>query len=564
MQAITRWFRKQSTWVESQQASILSAAFIILIATVASAVFGLIKNRVLGAYFINDNYSYLVDGTIHYLLESYWVAFRVPEFAYQLIVLGTVSSAFLPLFTQFYQDNKEHAFNLANQAMIALLVIFALAGVVIAVWADGFINLLTSPGFDPRQHDLAVQMTRIMMLSQVLFALSGFFSAMLQSAKRFIIPSFSPVMYNIGIILMVIFTHQQLGLLSAAWGTVLGAFLHMVIQVPLAWKLGWRVNPFPRWNRHDLKQLLHLAGPRTLTLGLNQLNLLAITFFTTAIGGLSLTMINYAQALMAVPVRFFGASIGQAALPFLAASHHDPAGFRWTLFRSLRQIAFFAAPASVLLLILRVPIVRLAYGTDNFPWRATLLTAEVLGWLALSIAPQAATHLLIRAFYALNNTVTPFFVAVFYFLITIFLSWLLAIQMAMGLRGIAVALTTAGTLEMVILLVLLIERIGLDQVGSLISSLLRIGLSSLLMAIALFVFQRLFDLYVFETSRTIALLQLTVLVTIIGGSVYLGLCRLFQIEELAILQKIFRRLRSQWNKIVRTTPGFVEDISSPE
>lgn len=560
MQALARWFRRQSTWIESQQASILSAAFIILAATIASAIFGLIKNRVLGAFFINSDYSYVVDGSVHYLLESYWVAFRVPEFAYQLIVLGAVSSAFLPLFTQLYKNEKEKAFNLAGQAMLLLLGIFAVASIVIAIWANQFIDLLTGPEFDATQHQLAVTMTRIMMMSQVLFALSGFFSAMLQSAKRFIIPAFSPVMYNIGIILTVIFANQQLGLLSAAWGTVIGAFLHMAIQIPLAWKLGWRPNLFPRWNKLDIKHLLELAGPRTLTLGLNQLNLLAITFFTTAIGGLSLTLINFAQALMSVPVRFFGASIGQAALPFLAASHDDQEGFRSTLYRSLRQIAFFAAPASVLLLVLRVPIVRLAYGTENLPWRATLLTAEALGYLALSIAPQAATHLLIRGFYALNNTLTPFFVSLLYFFATIAFSWLFVLQMGLGLKGIAVALTIAGSLEMALLLLLLVWHIRLNGALELVSALLRIGLASALMAVTLFVFQRLFDLYVFETSRTLALLQLTTIVTILGGFVYLGLCWLFRIEELTILQKIYARLRSQWDKTVRATPEFVENV----
>ncbi len=562
MQALARWFRRQSSWIESQQTSILSAAFIILTATVAAAIFGLLKNRVLGAFFINDQYSYLVGETRHYLLESYWVAFRVPEFAYQLIVLGAVSSAFLPLFTQLYKDEKTEAFNLANQAMLVLLGIFAVAGIIIALWADGFVSLITGSGFDQTQHDLAVTMTRVMMLAQILFALSGFFSAMLQSAKRFIVPAFSPVMYNIGIILMVVIANRQLGLLAAAWGTVLGAFLHMLIQIPLAWKLGWRLDLSPRWKKADLKHLVQLAGPRTLTLGLNQLNLLAITFFTTAIGGLSLTLINYAQALMSVPIRFFGLSIGQAALPFLAASHDDLTGFRSTTFRSLRQIAFFAAPASVLLLILRVPIVRLAYGTDNLPWRATLLTAEALGYLALSIAPQAATHLLIRAFYALNNTITPFIVSIFYFILTVFLGWLFVIQMSLGLKGIAIALTVAGIIEMSLLLILLVWRIKLDGVHELVDSLSRTGLAAFLMALTLFVFQRLFDLYVFETSRTLALLQLTISVTGLGSAVYLGLCWLFRIEELRILQRIYQRLRSQWSKTVRTTPEFVENVSA--
>lgn len=555
MQALTRWLQRHSTWIESQQASILSAALIIFVANVTSAIAGLVKNRVLAAVYINPSYP---GG----LLDAYWVAFRAPEFAYQLIILGSLSAAFVPLFAQRFQKNKTAAFSFAYQTMYILLGLLTLASLFILLFTESFVGLITGAEFSPEQFALAVQMTRIMMIAQLLFGISGFFSAMLQSAKRFIIPAFCPVFYNLGIILVTLFGSSSLGLMAAAWGTVLGAFLHMSIQIPLLVKLGFRWPAWPRWKRAELKEFFQLLGPRTVALTLDQGTLWVITFLATGVGGLALTMMTFAQQLMTLPIRFFGVSISQAALPFLAAEYHDIEGFRRTVFRSLRQITFFTAPAATLLLVLRVPLVRLAYGTDGFPWRATLTTAEAVGILAVSIPAQAATHLLSRAFYARNNTIYPLISSSIYLFTTGLLGWWFGLEQEWGLRGLAIALSVATYLEMILLFAGLLWHIRPGGIRQLLFALARIGLAAFLMAMTLFVFQRLLDLYVFETSRTWQLIQLTVIVTTLGSAVYLGLCWLFSIEEITILQQIWQRVLRQRKQLSRSTPEFVESVSA--
>jgi putative peptidoglycan lipid II flippase len=556
MQAFTRWFRRQSSWIESQQASILSAATIILVANVTAGLSGLLKNRAISWAYVTPQYKELID--------SYWVAFRIPDFTFQIMVLGALSAAFVPIFSQLYKRDKNEAFSLGNQALILILSGFIAVSLIVAIFARPILTLLTAGEFNEEKMRMAVEMTHILMGAQVLFALSGFFSSMLQGAKRFIIPAFSPVFYNVGIALSIFLGVGTLGLYAAAWGTVIGAFLQMIIQIPLLLKLGFRPMFFPKWNRSEIKQLLTLTGPRTAALAVNQLTTLGITFFALPLGDLSLTIMNFAQTLMALPIRFFGVSIAQAALPFLAATHDDIVGFRKTIFRSLRQIAFFSTPASVLLLVLRVPMIRLAYGADTYTWKTTILTAETLGILALSIAPQAITHLLIRAFYALNNTITPLVVSSLYFILTIALCWLLTTQYDLGVKGIAIALSLSGLLEMILLLILLLHKIHFDGFWELLSALSRTLFAGFLMGVTLFVFQRLFDLYVFETSRTIQLIQLTMIVSAMGAAVYIGLCWILKIEELTILQKIYSKLRHQWDKTWKTTPSFAEPVAPPD
>jgi putative peptidoglycan lipid II flippase len=384
---------------------------------------------------------------------------------------------------------------------------------------------------------------------------------MLQSLKRFIIPAFSPVFYNLGIILFVVLFSDRFGMHAAAWGTVFGAFLHFIIQVPLLRKCGFSLFGGFRWQPAKLRELFLLAGPRTIAMVIEQLNLWVVTFLATSIGGISLTLVTVAQQLMSIPIRFFGVSIAQAALPFFAANAHDQVGFRRMVFRSLRQISFFALPASTLLLILRVAIIRLAYGVEKLPWRATLDAAEVLGILSVSIAAQACTLLLVRAFYSMNNTVIPFFASVVYFATTVILGWYCVLMLNLGLTGIAVSLTLAGILETLILFIVFLMKNHFQDFGQFGWSMARIGVASVLMGITLFIFQRLFDLYVFETSRVLQLIGLTTAVGTLGSLVYLGFCWLLKIEELTILSRIFHKLRSQWNRVVGNTPEFVESVS---
>lgn len=552
MQALANWLRKRSGWIESQQASILSAALVIQLANVGSALAGVLRNRALNTVYPTG------------AIDAYFVAFRLPEFLFQLFVLGALTAAFVPMFAPLFKHNERaRAMNLANQVLIILMALFSLGSIVIALNTPLFVRLITSEHFPPDQFATAVSLTRIMLISQLLFGVSGVFSGMLQSAKRFVLPAFSPLFYNFGIIISVLLLGARMGTAAAAWGTVFGAFLHMAIQVPLALRLGYR--PFwPRFERTTLQRFLTLVAPRTLTIGVEQLALFAVTFYTTSLAAGSLAIITYAQQLMAIPIRVFGVPIGQAALPFLTHVQDDMTEFRQLTFRSLRQIAFFAVPASVFLLVLRVPLVRLALGADKFEWNDTLATALALAILSLSIAAQAATTLLARAFYALNNTRIPLFSSLAYMGITLTGCWLLTRVLGQGLPGIALALSAAGIVEALILFVCLMHRIGWQGVGELIWSLTRTAIAGFLMAVTLFVFQRLFDLYVFETSRTFALLQLTIIVSLMGTGVYLGLALLLRIEELTILATMVQKVRQSWSKVVRSTPEFVDTPSNIE
>jgi putative peptidoglycan lipid II flippase len=165
----------------------------------------------------------------------------------------------------------------------------------------------------------------------------------------------------------------------------------------------------------------------------------------------------------------------------------------------------------------------------------------------LSVAPQALSHVLIRTFYALNNTVFPLVISSMSLMLTGGLAWYLGLQMGWGLQGIAVALTVSGVLETVVLFTGLLRKLGKDDLGTLLLSVLRIIGAAALMAVTLFIFQRVLDLYVFETSRTWQLIQLTGIVSVLGGAAFVAWCWLLRIEELTILWQLIRRVRTRVN-----------------
>lgn len=539
-------------WLEAQQVSIMSAASIITAAVFLSSLTGLIRNRILVTTFFKTP-------ELQSQLEAYWVSFRLPELVFQLLVIGALSAAFIPVFTKYEKQSKEQAFRMASSVLNIVLLGFIAFSVVIFIFAEPFTHMMTGDAFSADQVALSAQMTRMMLFAQFFFAISNFLSGTIQSYKRFIIPALSPIAYNFGIILGTVLFSESLGIIGPTIGVVIGAFLHFALQLPLARKLGFRYYPMIDLKHPGVREIAKLMGPRTITLSINQVQLFAITFFATFLGGTSLTIINLAQQLMTFPIRIFGAPIGQAALPFLSKESNDGEmeRFKGLVLRSLHQISFMAMPASVLLLILRIPIVRLAYGAREFPWPATVMTGWVVAILAISVSAQAMIHILIRAFYALHDTKNPLIVSLASVGLFLIISWSSMFIFHLDLYGLALALSASTILEMFALLFILNHKVkGFDQMELWIPQ-LKMFISSFLMAVFIWLPFRTLDQLVFDTSRTVELIGLTITVGTIGMLTYTLFAVLLEVKELYMIQKMVSMLGS-WKKNLSRSTEVVE------
>lgn len=511
-----------------QNSSIFSAAMVIAGFTLLSAVMGLLRNRVLAGFFFGTQASHL---------DVYFAAFLVPDSLFNLLVSGALSAAFIPVYTQKLKKDPEEANHIANATMNSTLVFMGVLISGLMVFAPQVSNLIAH--FPPVEMKLLAQLMRIMLFSQLFFVVSAFLTGIIQSHKRFLVPALAPVLYNVGIVLGTIVLAPVMGIYGAAIGVMLGAMMHMAVQIPFAANLGYKFKPSFDIKHPDVRLIRRLMIPRTATLAVVQLERWISVFISSMLSAGSLTMFNFARQLYVLPINLFGVSLGQASLPTLSAEAIDDGlhSFRKTLADSLLQIFFLALPAAALLLVLRIPAVRLVFGAREFPWDATLTTGRTLAVLTISIAPQAAVSILVRSFYAFHDTKTPLLVSGFTVMGDILLSVFFSVFMHWGIFGLALGTTIANTAEMFLLLWQLEKRVG--RVPFYLS-LLKMILATSAMGLVLWVGLRVFDQLVFDTTRTVPLIGLTLIVSTLGMALYLTLSYLLKIEQLNYVFKLIK------------------------
>jgi len=555
MISFNKIFKANSYWMAKKQNSILSAAFIITVANISSSLLGLLRERVLIKLFFNN-----IEGQQAY--EAFQVAFQIPDLLFQLIVLGALSVAFIPLFTELKRKDKKKAFTFTSTVMNLVLLIFAFFSIVAFIFARPITLARTGAEFTPEQVEIAVNLTRVMLFAQFFFAISNFLTGILQAYQRFIIPAIAPLVYNLGIIITSIFLAQYLGIYAAGLGVVIGAALHMLIQLPLILKTGYRWQASFDWRFSEVKKLFKMMPPRLMTVGVGELQNLAMGFFATSIGNLSFVIINLARRLMTLPIRFFGVPISQASFPFLSEESADAnrKKFNQLLLQSLNQISFLAMPASVLLLILRVPAVRLVFGTANFPWQTTIATGKVVALIAISITAQAMVQLLIRGFYALKDTRTPFMVTTISVLVYLMTNVVGIYVFNLGVFSLGISITVAAFVELLLMLILLQKKIQCFTFADFFLPQLKILLASFFMAVFLYLPFKILDEVVFDTTRTVDLIALTVSTSTIALLVYLYFSILFDVKELSYFNSLIAKF-GKWRPVLEDSQEVLLDSS---
>jgi putative peptidoglycan lipid II flippase len=411
--------------INSQAKTITSAAIIIGALSLVSRILGIFRDRILASQFGAGD-----------VLDIYYAAFRLPDLVYNLLVLGAISAGLIPVFTglidkKFGGDNS--AWKLINGVLNILFIALLIVCAVLFIFAPYLIPLIT-PGFSEDKIVEVVALSRIMFLSPIFLGLSAIFGSVLQSFKRFFVYSLAPIFYNVGIIIGALYLIDDFGIYGLAWGVVFGSFLHFIIQFVAAFFTGYRYRPILDLKDKNVRRVGRLMIPRTLTLMINQVNFLVITIFGSTLVVGSLAIFNLANNLQSFPLGIFGVSFAVAALPVLSslASQKKMDKMVETISTTFRQILFFILPASVLFYVLRAQIVRVILGAGAFSWLDTRLTAAVLAIFALGLFAQGLLPLLVRGFYALHNTKTPFWIGIISLVANVlglfFFAWVFSFQ----------------------------------------------------------------------------------------------------------------------------------------
>jgi putative peptidoglycan lipid II flippase len=529
------------------QNTVLSAALILAVAGGMGAFLGLVKGRLLAYYFgVSDD------------LAVFYTADRIPSLIYSVLVIGAVSTIFIPVFSQEYKKNKKQAWEMSSSMILGSILFFLVLGTIIFALAPQIISLLALGRFTDEQVRLGADLMRIMLVSQAILVISSFITCILQSFKYFLIPATAPILYSLGMIIGTVLLAPTIGIYGPAWGVMIGAFLHLLVQIPVLKHTDFTLSAHIDLQNKGVREIFSLTPPRILSV------LIANTIATVSnsmailVSSASVVHLKFANQLQFFPVNLFGISIASAVLPTLSTvtDEENLDKFKSTFLTSLHQMLFLVIPLSVMFLVLRIPIIRLVYGVSTFPWDATIKTAYALAFYSLSIFSQSAVYLITRAFYALKDTKTPVIVSSATVFLNVILSVVFIKYLGLGVWSIAFAFSITSIVDMLSLLYLLAGKVGGFSLQALIVPFVKVSYSAVIMGIFLYVPLKFLDEYVFDTTRTINLLVLTVIAGCVGMAAYLGLTKLLKVEEIEVFYKLLRKLNiSKPKKVVYQEPS---------
>lgn len=428
-------------------------------------------------------------------LDAFYAANRLTEIIFNLMAGGALASAFVPTFTEFLALKKEQgAWRLAASVGNLVFLALTLVSLIAAIAAPWLVENILAPGFeDPSQISLTADLLRVMLISAILFGISGLIMGILNAHQHFALPALAPAAYRIGWILGVIFLVPRWGIFGLAWGVVIGATLHLLIQLPAL--IGTRPKYQPTFGLRDpaVQEVGRLMGPRLLGVAVVQINFLVNTILASGQPEGSLTALSFALQLMIMPQAIIAQATAIAALPTFSkqVARGEFDRLRSSLLSALRGIVFLSLPATVGIILLREPLVALLLERGAFSDASTDLVAWALLWYAAGLIGHAVLEIIVRGFYAMKDTRTPVLIGALAMSLNLVLSLALsALFKSIGWAphgGLALANSLATAVESLILILLLRRRLVNLRLMAFVKGLMPMLAGALLMGIALLV-----------------------------------------------------------------------------
>ena len=449
-----------------------------------SRILGLVRDQVLTFYF---------GASAGPEMDAYRVGFKIPNLFRDLFAEGAMSAAFVPTFTRHVAESgKASGFRLGSNVITTLLVVTGVLVLLGILFADPLVTFLAKDyGLVPGKLELTVTLARIMLPTLTLVALAAAVMGMLNSLRHFFIPALAPAMFNVvTIVCAVVFVPlaPTLGIdrpiVIIAVATVLGGLAQLALQWPTLRREGFHYKPVLDWTDPGLRRVLLLMGPGTIGLAATQLNLLVNMYLATRQEEGAVTWLDLAFRLMYLPIGLFGVSIATAVLP--AVSRHvvarDIAATRTTIADGLSLMLTLNVPATVGLVVLAVPIVRVIFEHGEFLPVDTLATAAALQFYAIGLVGYSIVRIASPTFYALGKNRIPVIVS----MVTVVVNAILNITLVrvMGFAGLALGTSLAAIFNGIVLMVLLHRNLGGVHEGRILASFLRIGVASAVMGAA--------------------------------------------------------------------------------
>ena len=377
------------------------AAYLLGFFAIFSQILALVRDRLFASYF-----------GAGYELDLYYAAFRIPDFLFVTVASLVSMSVLIPFLIERSERSKEETKIFIDSLFSVFFLVITAVSAVVFFLVPYFVDIFF-PGFNTAEsrHEMIV-LTRILLLSPIVLGISNFLGSITQMANRFFVYALSPVLYNVGIIVGIVALSPLYGVRGLVWGVILGAVLHMLIQVPFVIGQGYfpRITLRPRID--EIKRVVMVSLPRALTVSAPELARVVLVALASLMAVGSISVFTFASNLQSVPLSIIAVSYSLAALPIL--TRYFVAGntekFIEQMIAGTRHVIFLSMPIMALFIVLRAQIIRTILGSGQFTWTDTKLTAACLAIFAISLIPQSLLLLFVRAYYARGNTKVPLLV----------------------------------------------------------------------------------------------------------------------------------------------------------
>ena len=420
-------------------------------------LFGLVRTQLVSATF-GTNAAY----------DAFTAANQLPELFVTLISGGALAAAFIPVYSAYLTSKKDkETAQLANTVLTLVIIVLGSISLLGAIFAPWITRVLLVPGFSPEQQALTADLMRIILVQTTIFGVSGVISSILNAHQHFILPAMAPIALNVGYLIGLFFLAPTMGIYGLAWGTVIGAVFHVLIQTPGLIKFGVVLLPQLALQIPGVIEIIRLMIPRIITLGTVQLADLFIIRITSGLSSGSTSGYFYGYYLQQLPETLFGTAIALVLFPTMAERFNagDIPGLKRIASNGLRIIWLLTVPSAAALVLLGRPLISLLLERGEFTAESTDLVYGILVFFSIRVVSEATLEIAARLFFAQHNTRTPMFVALGWLVANVVLAYILVGRLGVG--GLALATSIAFTLQTAVLLYLNHRKLhGLDWKGS--------------------------------------------------------------------------------------------------
>lgn len=549
-----------------EQNEILSAAAMLMVLLFATKIVGMVFFSLVSSQFGSSAE-----------LDLFYLASAVPETITNIILLGAISGSIIPVLVKIRETEGDEKFSSSFSTIMNLgMLLFVVLSVLVMIFAKFTVPFAVeitqrSGDLSPEDIENVILMTRILIIPQIILGASAFLSSGLNIHHRFIIPQLAPLLYNLGKIFGIIFLIPVVDdkVWALVWGTLIGAVLHLIVQVPL-WrqlKIGYR---FLYINLRDknFMEAMKLGLPRVLGLSVEEVARIADTLISFSLTVGSLASYQYALRLTAIPLNLFGTSYAIASFPSLSRlwSNGSKIEFEILVRKIINQVLFLALPVSGLFIILRVPIVRLVYGIlgGSFTWADTLQVSWVLMFFAIGISLETLRTTLFRVYFAIHNSIVPLISSVFVLIFGVITGILLTNYFSnfyefsilkitfepsfffqrsdgpLAVGGLALSSSLVFSAEFFLLLFILRYKKVITNLRGLGREMIIKLFATLVMMMSAYTMAKVWE-GILQTDKTLQVILLTTTTALTAFAIYLLACKILRIEEVNVFMRFIVR-----------------------